>query len=159
MVREAHQKVLATVSTLEEEIERLNHTWARSQSRARSKSRDCLWQSREGQKKRHCQVQFEDQPAPSHSANPKTQPGEEGPNGRGSDLEELSELKPTVASFLRGLLETSEDEGKKMPLEPAVLEFSLWVPWKAERCETPEWWTELSAVPGKADSRKLAREV
>ena len=41
MVHEAHQKVLATVSTLEEEIGRLNHTWAQSQSRARSKSRDC----------------------------------------------------------------------------------------------------------------------
>ena len=27
-VHEAHQKALATVSTLEEEIERLNHTWA-----------------------------------------------------------------------------------------------------------------------------------
>ena len=41
MVHEAHQKVLATVFTLKEEIERLNCTWAHSQSRARSKSRDC----------------------------------------------------------------------------------------------------------------------
>ena len=40
-VPEAHQKVLATVSTLEEEIERLSYTQAWSQSRARSKSRDC----------------------------------------------------------------------------------------------------------------------
>ena len=46
-----------------------------------------------------------------------------------------------------------------MPLEPAILDFSLWVPWKAERCETPEWWMELLAVPGKEDARKLAREV
>ena len=51
MVCEAHQKVLATVSTLEEEIERLSHTQARSQSRAGSKSRDHQQQSREGQKK------------------------------------------------------------------------------------------------------------
>ena len=52
-----------------------------------------------------------------------------------------------VASFLRGLPETSEDEGEEMPPELVVLEFSQWVPWKAERCETPEWWTELSTVP------------
>ena len=42
---------------------------------------------------------------------------------------------------------------------PLCLDFSLWVPWKAERCETPGWWMELSAVPGKEDARKLAREV
>ena len=159
MVCEAHQKELAMVATLEEEIERLSCTRNHSQSRARSKSRDHQWQSREGWKKRHCQVQFEDQPAPSHSAEPKTQLGEEGSNGRGSDLEELPELKPTVASFLRGLPETSEDEDKMMPLEPTVLEFSQWVPWKAKRCETPEWWTKLSTVPGIEDCRKLAREV
>ena len=35
-VCEAHQKALATISTLEKEIERLNHTQAHSQSRARS---------------------------------------------------------------------------------------------------------------------------
>ena len=37
-VQEAHQKVLSAVSTLEKEIERLHHTRARSQLRARSKS-------------------------------------------------------------------------------------------------------------------------
>ena len=46
-----------------------------------------------------------------------------------------------------------------MPTEPAILDFSLWVPWKVERCETPDWWMELSAEPGKEDARKLAREV
>ena len=39
------------------------------------------------------------------------------------------------------------------------MEFSQWVQWKAERCKTPEWWTELLTVPGKDDHRKLAREV
>ena len=73
--------------------------------------------------------------------------------------EEPPELKPVVASFLQGLPETLDDEGKKMCLEPVILDFGLWVPWKAERCETPEWWMELSAVPGKEDTRKLAREV
>ena len=40
MVCEAHQKALAAVTILEEEIERLSHTRNCSQSRARSKSRD-----------------------------------------------------------------------------------------------------------------------
>ena len=152
MVCTAHQKVLAVVATLEEEIERLSCTRNHSQLGAGSKSR-------EGKKKRCHKVWFEEQPAPIHSADPKTQLSEEGSNGRGSDLEEPLELKPMVASFLRGLPETSEDEGEKMPPGPTVLEFSLWVPWKAERCETPEWWMELSAVPEKDDHRKLAREV
>ena len=80
-------------------------------------------------------MQFEDQPVPSHTANPKTEPSEQGSNGKGSDLEEPPELKSMVASFLRGSLETSEDEGKEMPLEPPVIEFSWWVPWKAKRCK------------------------
>ena len=74
-------------------------------------------------------------------------------------MDELLELKPTVASFLRGLPETSKHEGEETSLEPPVTGFSQWVPWKAERCKTPEWWTELSTVPGKDDHRKLAREV
>ena len=64
-----------------------------------------------------------------------------------------------VASFLRGSTETSEDEGEEMPPEPVVLEFCQWVPWKAERCKTSEWWAELSKVPGREDHRMLAREV
>ena len=102
---------------------------------------------------------FEDRPAPSHPTDPKTGPGEEGATGEGSDLEELPELKLAVASFLRGLSETSNDEDDRMPLEPTVLEFSQWVPWKAEKCEIPDWWTELSTVPGIEDCRKLAKEV
>ena len=74
-------------------------------------------------------------------------------------MEELPELKPMVASFLQGSPETLDDKGKKTPLKPSFLDFSLWVPWKAERCETPDWWRELSAVLGKEDARKLAREV
>ena len=46
----AHQKALATVATLEEEIERLSCTGNCSQSRARSKSKDHQRPSREGQK-------------------------------------------------------------------------------------------------------------
>ena len=112
-VWEAHQKMLATVTTLEEEIERLSRTRNHSKLRARSKSRDHQRPSREGQKKRCHQVWFEEQPAPSHSANPRIQPNE-GSEGGGSDLEELPELKPMVASFLRGLLDTLDNEGEKM---------------------------------------------
>ena len=98
-------------------------------------------------------MQFEDPPEP------KTGLSEEGATDKGSDLEESPELKPAVAFFLRGLLEASRDEGNRMPPEPAVLEFSQWVPWKAKKCETPDWWTELSTVPGIQDCRKLAKEV
>ena len=115
--------------------------------------------SGEEQKKRRCQVRFEDEAATIQSADPKTPPGGEGSEGRGSDLEELPELKLTIASFLQGLPETSDDEGKKMPLEPTILDFGQWVWWRAEKCEMPEWWAELSAMPGKEDTRKLAREV
>ena len=156
-MQEAHQKALATISTLEKEIERLNHTQARS--RARSKSRDCRRPSEEGQKRRCCQVRFADESTPSQSADPKALQGEEGSEGGGSDLEEPLELKPMVASFLRGSPETLDKEGEKMPLEPDVMDFAMWVPWKAETCETPDWWGELSAVLGKEDARKLAREV
>ena len=38
----AHQKVLSTLTTLEEEIERLSQMRARSWSRVRSRSWDCI---------------------------------------------------------------------------------------------------------------------
>ena len=43
--------------------------------------------------------------------------------------------------------------------EAPVSNFAKWVHWKAERCDTPSWWTELSTVPGEDDARKLARQV
>ena len=96
----AHQKALAAVATLEEEINWLSHTRACSKSRARSKSRDCWRPSGEGQRKRHCQVRFADEATPSQSADPKTPLGEKGAKGGGSNLEEPPELKPTVTSFV-----------------------------------------------------------
>ena len=99
-VQEANQKALATVSTLEREIKRLNHTQACSQSRARPKSSDCHRPSGEGWKRRCCQVRFADKPAPSQSTDPKMPQGEKGSEGRDSDLQELPELKPMAASFL-----------------------------------------------------------
>ena len=82
-------------------------------------------------------MQFDDQPAPNCPTDPKTGSIEGGATGKGSDLEEPPELGPEVASFLRGSPETSGDEGDMMPPEPVVLEFSQWIPWKADKCETP----------------------
>ena len=125
----------------------------------RSRSQDC-WRSKgEGQKKRCHQVSFADKPAPSQSADPEMASGKEGSEGRDSDLGEPLELKPAVDSFLWGSPETLDNEGEKMPLEPTVLDFAEWVPWKAERCNTPSWWMELSTIPGEDDTRKLARQV
>ena len=108
------------------------------------------WRSKgEGQKKRCHQVSFADDLAPSQSANPEMPSSKEGFEGGDSDLGEPPELKPAVASFPRGSPETSDKEGEEMPLEPAVLDFAEWVHWKAERCNTPSWWMELSTVPGE----------
>ena len=85
--------------------------------------------------------------------------GKEGSEDRDSDLGELPELKPAVASFLWGSPETSDNKGEETPLEPAVLDFAEWVHWKVERCDTPSWWMELSTVPGEDNTRKLARQV
>ena len=78
---------------------------------------------------------------------------------RDADLGELPELAPTVASFLWGSPETSDNKGGEMPPEPAVLDFAKWVQWKAGKCDTPSWWMELSMVPGEDNTRELARQV
>ena len=83
----------------------------------------------------------------------------EGSQGRGSDLEEPPELKPMVASFLQGSLETLDNEDEKTSLELNTVDFGQWVKWKSERCKTPDWWEELLAVPGKEGAKRLAREV
>ena len=82
-------------------------------------------------------MQFEDPPAPNNPSGLRMESGEEATAAKGSDLEEPPELGLEVASFLRGLLGTSKDEGDGMPLEPAVTEFSQWVPWRADKCKTP----------------------
>ena len=147
----AHWKVLSTMTTLEEEIERLSRMRACSWSRVRSRSQDC-WRSKERGRKREChQV--------SWPADPEIPSGAEGSKGRDADLGELQELAPTVASFLWGSLETSDDEGGEILPEPAVLDLAEWVQWKAEKCDTPSWWMKLSAVPGQDNTRKLARQV
>ena len=158
-VCEVHQKALAAAATLKEEIERLSHTWNYPEVRVRSKSRDCQGCSKEEWKRRCYQVQVKDPPTLNHPSGPKTGSGEEGATTKGSDLEDLLELRLVVASILKGLPETSKDKGNGMPLEPTITEFSQWVLWRADKCETPGWWAKLLAVPEMEDHKKLAREV
>ena len=78
---------------------------------------------------------------------------------RASDLGEPPELKAEVVSFLEGSLEASDGKSKEGPPEPSVLKFPDWLRWKAGKCDTPDWWAELSTVPGENKTRRLAREV
>ena len=37
--------------------------------------------------------------------------------------------------------------------------FANWVRWKVGKCDTPNWWAELSTVLGEDETRRLAQEV
>ena len=110
-VREAHQKALAMVATLEE-IEWLSCPLFRSQPEVQvhSKSRDwCVCRSRR-QKRRHHQVQPEDCSAPYFEYHPSRRNSESGREAAAIEdpnLEELLELGLEVACFLRGSVENS----------------------------------------------------
>ena len=104
-------------------------------------------------------MQFEDPPAPNCPSGQRTEFIEEATTAKGSHLAGPPELGLEVASFLRESPGTSKDEGNRMLLEPAVTKFSQWVPWRANNCETPSWWAELSAVPEIGDHKKLARDL
>ena len=135
--REAHQKALAMVATLEEEIEWLSCSLIRSQSEARahSRSRDhCRCRSR-GRKRRHHQVQLEDCCAPYleyHPSQRSLESGGEVVATKDLNLEELPELGPEVTCFLQGSAESSEEENVKEPSpEPPIEELQKWVTWRA----------------------------
>ena len=157
-VCKAHQKALVTVATLEEEIDRLSHTQAHS-----SQGPDPRAQATDNrvEKGRRCIDRFglKTHQPPAAPLTLKQSLVSRGLMARLSDLEESLELQPMVASFLRGSPKASKDETEEAPPEPLVLEFHLWVPWQAKKCGTPEWWPELSMVPGRDDARELAREV
>ena len=65
-VREAHWRAVATMATLEEEIEQLNQ----SEAHAHSRSQDCCRQRSWGWKRMHCQVQLEESHAPYFEYHP-----------------------------------------------------------------------------------------
>ena len=153
-VREVHQQVLSTMATLEEEIERLRQMKVCStpERRPRSETQRRLDRRR---KRRH-QDSFTDQSTPSRPIELDTHQGGTGSEDRESDLGDPPELKVEVASFLQGSSEMSGNED--LPLEPPVSRPADWVQWRAEECDLPAWWRELTAISGEYTER-LAKEV
>ena len=163
--REAHQRALATMAILEEEIDWLSQSITRGQSEACAHSRSwdhCRWRSR-GWKRRCCQVQLEESHAPYFEYHPpwrgpESEKEEEAPMD--FNLEALLELGPEVNPFLQGLSESSGEEDRRMSsLELPVEVLESWVTWKAWMHNMPGWWQELAEVPGVEDHKKLAWEV
>ena len=151
--------MLATAAALKGEIERLSHPLLRSLSevRARSKSRDCQMQGATECKRRHHQVQFTNNPGPCHPPRESPESNEGEVTANNLELGELPELELGVTSFLRGSMESSEEEGP--PPEPSVWELHKWVTWKTKATETPDWWRELLAVPGVPNCKRLAQKI
>ena len=40
-----------------------------------------------------------------------------------------------------------EDKDEEVLPELSIYKSTEWVQWKAEKCEIPDWWAELSTVP------------
>ena len=79
--------------------------------------------------------------------------GRTGSKGKDSDLGEPPQLKVEVASFLQGSSEMPEDKDEEMLPEPSIYKSAKWVQWRAEKCEIPDWWAELSTVPEENTGR------
>ena len=137
--REAHWRALATVATLEEDIE-----W---------------W----GQNRRHCLVQPEESHAPYFKYNPPWRgPASEEDEEAVPDfnLEAPPELGLEVNCFLQGLAESlGEEDRKTSSPEPPVEDLESWVTWRDLVHDMSDWWQELTQVPGANDHEKLAQEV
>ena len=153
-VCEVHQKVLLTAATLKEEIERLHRVKAHSSPERRPRDS----QRPEERRKRQCQVSFSSQPMVSRSADPDMPSGGKGSEGGESDLGEPPQLKAEVASFLQGSSKMPEEEDEEMLPEPPVSQSTEWMRCKAEKCDVPNWWAELSTVLLE-DTGRLAQEV
>ena len=160
-IREAPQKVLAAAAAaaLKGEIERLSHPLpgVQLEVRVRLKSRDCWMYGATECKRRHCQVQFTNNPAPCHPLRESPEFGKGEATAEDLDLGKLPELEPGVTSFLWGSVESSEEEGP--PPELPVWELCKWVTWKAKPTETPDWWRELLAVPGVPNCKRLVWKI
>ena len=109
-VREAHQKALATVATLEEEIEWVNCPLIRSQPEvwAHSKSRDCCVCRFRGRKGGTARCNLRTALPPILSITPPEGTGGEAVITEDPNLEEPPELGLKVTCFLRGLAENLE---------------------------------------------------
>ena len=84
-----------------------------------------------------------------------------GDMGATEDLNlEPPELGPEVTCFLQGSAKSLEEEKVKVPFpEPSIDKLHKWVTWKAQVCETPSWWQELTMIPEVDSYKKLAHEV
>ena len=51
-----------------------------------------------------------------------------------------------------------EEENEEISQEPPVSQLTEWIQWKAERCDVPDWWAELSTVLLE-DIERLAQQV
>ena len=139
-VREVHRQALSMVATLEVEIERLHRLRVcPTESGHRSRTR---WEPE--RKKRWHWVSFTTLLISGQSAKPDLPQGKTGSGSRDSDLGDPPKLKVEVASFLQG---SSRKEDP--PLEPPTSQPTDWVRWRAEECNLPTWWRELTAVWGK----------
>ena len=137
------------VATLEAEIERLHRLRVHpTERRHRSRTQ---WEPE--RKKRQCWVSFATLLISSQSTEPDPPQGETGSGSGDSDLGDPLELKADVASFIQG---SSGEENP--PLKPPTSQPTDWIRWRAEECNLPMWWRELTAVQGE-DTETLAREV
>ena len=154
-VRKVHQKAMSTAATLEEEIEKLQRMKAHSGPKWRHMDSH---RPEERRRKRQCQVSFSSQPTASQSANPDTPSSRMGSEGGDSDLGEPPQLQDEVASFLQGSSKMPEEDDEEVLPEPPISQSAKWVQWKAEKCDVPNWWVELSTVLLE-DTGRLAQEV
>ena len=107
-------------------------------------------------------MQSEESPAPYFEYNPPWR----GPASKEDeealldfDLEAPLELGPDVDHFLREPADTLGEDRKRSSPEPPVEDLESWVTWRVQVHDTPDWWQELTEVPGIDDHKKLAQEV
>ena len=154
-VCKAYWKALLMAATLEEEIERLCRKKAHSSPEWRQRD---SYGSEERSRKRRCRASFGSQPTTSWSADPGMLSSRTGSEDRDSDLGDLPQLQAEVASFLQCSSKTAEEDSEGISPESPVSQPTEWVWWKAERCDIPDWYAELSTVPLE-DTEKLAQQV
>ena len=128
-VREAHQRALATVAALEEEIGQLSQSVTRGQSKAHTHSRswDCHRQKSQGQNRRCHPVWLEESHAPYFEYNPPWRgpaSAEDKEAVLDFDLEAPPELGQRLTTSFRGWLKV---QGRRMSSpEPPVEDLESW---------------------------------
>ena len=131
-------------ATLEEEIERLCRKKAHSGPERRRRD---SYGSKERSRKRQWEANFGSKPTASQSADPGMLSSRTGSEGRDSDLGDPPQLQAEVASFLQCSSKTAKEDSKGISLEPPISQPTEWVWWRAETCDIPNWYVELSTVP------------